>query len=75
MSAGVARGTATTLSEVLAECQGCAWTSTTRNSLGLAARHHDATGHVVRTDVTRTVVYGDTDAALEAAGQERLPGT
>ena len=30
----------------------------TRNALAVAARHHDATGHVVRVQEVRTVRYG-----------------
>lgn len=45
--------------DVLAECQGCSWTSAAPNALGNAARHHDAHGHRVLTTVTVRITYGD----------------
>lgn len=44
--------------EVQAGCDECAWCSTALNSLGNAARHHDATKHAVTVDVTRRITYG-----------------
>lgn len=68
-----ARATHTYTSRLVAECQGCDWTTDAPNGLGNAAKHHDATGHTVRVDVDRTVVYGDPHAA--PAGQDVLfPG-
>jgi hypothetical protein len=58
------------LADVRADCLACGWESTARNAHGNAARHHDATGHAVRVDVTRTTTYGDPDAQLP--GQESL---
>lgn len=55
----MSRDTSSTVTDLLAECDGCSWTTTAANGLGNAARHHDATGHVVRVSVTRLVTYGD----------------
>lgn len=44
----MARHTWTGLVDALAECQECGWTVNSRNSLGLAAQHHDRTGHTFR---------------------------
>jgi hypothetical protein len=64
------RASVTRLSGVAADCLACGWESTARNAHGNAARHHDATGHPVRVDVTRTTTYGDPSAG--APGQENL---
>jgi hypothetical protein len=50
----------------IAECRGserdgrsCSWgPHYTRNAQGLAAQHHDKTGHTVRVEIERTVYYG-----------------
>ncbi len=42
-----------------AECQGCDWWADGANGQGIAAQHHDRTGHVVRVEVTRTIYYGE----------------
>lgn len=39
------------------ECQDCGWKTAGRNGLGLAARHHDRTGHTVHTEVGGRVEY------------------
>lgn len=49
----------TTKPYFLVECQDCAWDTHGTNGQGLAARHHDATGHVVRVDVERAIYYGE----------------
>lgn len=43
----------------LAMCQVCGWTKDAPNALALAAIHHDRTGHIVMTQVTRIVTYGE----------------
>lgn len=70
------RPTASTLTDVLAECRACNWEARTVNALALAAQHHDRTGHPTATSITRLVIYGtagDLDRAREAAGQETMP--
>jgi hypothetical protein len=64
------RQTATSPPDVRAVCQDCGWTTTAPNGVGNAARHHDASGHVVHVDVRRTIVYGDPLAPI--AGQTTL---
>jgi len=46
--------------DLRAECRepGCGWTAYRRNALGIAARHHDTTGHTVRVEIERVVYYG-----------------
>lgn len=51
-------------------CRICGWHSTSRNSLGSAARHHDATGHTVDVEQVVQVTYGKR-AALERIRAER----
>lgn len=42
------------------ECQDCGWSiHWAKTGLGLAARHHDSTGHVVRVEVGSTIYYGE----------------
>lgn len=53
------RETSSTVTDLIAACQACPWTTTAPNGLGNAARHHDATGHVVTVHVTRHITYGD----------------
>lgn len=67
MTAGTAKRTMTSEVDFVATCRGCAWRTTARNALGIAARHHDATDHVVDVVITRDVVYGDPRA--RGAGQ------
>lgn len=59
----MSRDTHTALVAVQAQCRECAWTSEARNAVGVAARHHDAHGHTVDVDVTRSITYGDPNAA------------
>jgi hypothetical protein len=54
-----------------AECCSCDWTSDARNSQGNAARHHDATGHVVIVERTTSITYG-THPTPEELGQTSL---
>ena len=42
-----------------AQCGECDWHASTRNALGLAAQHHDRTGHFVRIEMYRVVFYGE----------------
>jgi hypothetical protein len=66
----VVRRTSTSLEVVQAICSGCEWSSTARNALGNAARHHDATGHTVVTEQITRITYGDPNAPMP--GQTRL---
>lgn len=59
----MSRQTASGLLGCRAECRACAWSSTARNAIGNAARHHDASGHAVTVEVTRQITYGDLNAA------------
>lgn len=43
--------------DYFASCDDCGWELHSRNALGVAARHHDATGHTVRVEVIRSVIY------------------
>lgn len=70
----MARPTKSTVSELVAKCEECGWTSIDKNGLGLAARHHDHSGHRVRTLQTIEVIYG-TEPDLEAMGQTTLDDT
>lgn len=45
----------------------CGWTYDGRNGLGLAAQHHDRTGHEVQVEQTICVIYGE--STPEVAGQ------
>lgn len=57
----------------LAECQDCGWMSGwSRNALGLAAQHHDRTGHLVRCGVERAIYYGRFPAVTSAMSTEML---
>lgn len=49
---------------ILADCLHCEWQNTARNALSTGALHHDATGHAVRIEVHRLVVYGNPSAAM-----------
>lgn len=39
-------------------CTGCEWESESPLAAANAARHHQETGHMVRADVTTTLIYG-----------------
>lgn len=54
-----ARPTKTT-GTIAARCLGCPWAQDGNTAQGLAARHHDQTGHQVEVFIDRTIVYGDT---------------
>lgn len=41
-----------------AYCEVCGFIGSWNNGLATAARHHRSTGHEVRVEVHRTVVYG-----------------
>jgi hypothetical protein len=71
----VSRVTASETTELHAECLRCTWKTTAANGLGNAARHHDATGHAVRTEVTRLIVYGDPAAVPEGQAELFPEGT
>ena len=47
-----------TTSTKVARCVNCGRVWTGPSAHGVAARHHDATGHVVRVKVDMVVVYG-----------------
>lgn len=51
--------------DMVAECEDCDW-ECGQNGQGSAALHHDRTGHVVRVEVTRVIVYG-----ADAPGKRR----
>ena len=38
-------------------CQDCGWAVQGKNGLGVAAQHHDRTGHTVHVDVEGVVQY------------------
>lgn len=40
-----------------AKCRGCGWGVYGKNGLGLAAQHHDRTGHSIQIDIKGVVVY------------------
>jgi len=40
-----------------AKCRDCGWQSSGKNALGIAAQHHDRTGHSVDIDVSGCVAY------------------
>lgn len=58
------RQTTTATTRLNAACLQCAWATTANNGLGNAARHHDATGHAVRVEIDRVIVYGDPAAPM-----------
>lgn len=45
--------------DYIVECQGCQFEQFGRNALGLAAQHHDRTGHVVRVETSLAIYYGE----------------
>lgn len=45
-----------------AECQTCGVVYDSRNALGLAAQHHDKTGHTINTEQCISVTYGNFDS-------------
>ncbi len=51
------RNTWTGILGASAECLTCGWGVGSRNSLGLAAQHHDRTGHDVRIEQVLGVSY------------------
>ena len=53
-----------------ARCTECSWELSSKNALGLAAQHHDRTGHSIATDVEGHVDYL-TDAEHAARIEER----
>lgn len=55
----MARAKWTTKPDYMAECQDCEFYQAGRQALGSAARHHDATGHVLRVNVESAVYYGE----------------
>jgi hypothetical protein len=44
--------------DVKAWCATCGWESQAKNAHGNAARHHDATGHIVHVEIMQYVIYG-----------------
>lgn len=40
-------------------CDDCGWTTQGANCVGNAARHYRKTGHVVRCDVYRSIIVGE----------------
>lgn len=64
--------------EVAARCEGCEWFASAANAQGLAAQHHDRSGHTVLVDIERSVRYGGgtsgehRHAQLVAGGQAVL---
>ncbi len=48
-----------TVTTIEAQCGTCTWASELPNAVGVAAIHHDKTGHVVNVHVARTITYGD----------------
>jgi hypothetical protein len=59
------------VTDTIAECRGCSWTSSAPNAVGTSAQHHDRTGHVVAVSITRLVIFGDPDTP--PPGQATLP--
>ena len=51
-------------------CKGSVAIWTTKNAMALAARHHDATGHMTWADQSLTVRYGTETAAHPDLFQE-----
>lgn len=51
------RRTHTGITRASSACRDCDWTATTRNALGLAARHADTTHHMVKTEQCMVVIY------------------
>lgn len=54
------RPTRTGIAHAQAECLQCPFRVASRNSLGLAAQHHDRTGHEVHAEQGLIVIYGGT---------------
>ena len=52
------------------ECHGDAVHWTAKNSQGVAARHHDATGHETWCEIDTAIRYGGDDTAADAAKEE-----
>lgn len=53
------RRTSTGKAPDVVNCRGCDWHYEGMNGLGLAAQHHDRTGHTVDVDTFGFVTYGD----------------
>lgn len=52
----------------------CGWEREGKNALGLAAQHHDKTGHSVRVEVEGMVSYlSDKDHADRKASKSEVP--
>jgi hypothetical protein len=47
------------LIHAIADCRNCDWHCETRNAMGLAAKHHKATGHIVNVETGWSHTYGD----------------
>lgn len=59
--------------EYTAFCRSCMWTTFERNGKGLAAQHHDSTGHIVEVHESITTFYGE-DAADQPRWWKAPPG-
>lgn len=60
----------------LAICDECDWNVDAKNGLGLAAKHCRATGHLVRVEQTRTLIYGEErPGAKEGRAPVRRPAS
>lgn len=55
------RKTRTGLVGAIGHCRECSWNQESKNTLALAAQHHDRTGHEVSVEITRVVIYGGKD--------------
>ncbi len=57
----MARAYWSTQPDFIAQCRepGCGWEGYERNAQGLAAQHHDRTGHVVRVERSYAIIYGE----------------
>lgn len=53
------------------DCDDCEWKVGSTNSLGLAAQHHDRTGHTVRAHQTVSVIYGTPEALAAIAASQK----
>lgn len=61
------RTTHTGMLGVDARCRDCGWASEARNALGNAARHADATGHMVVVEQATVVIYNKKQEAGQSA--------
>lgn len=57
-------------------CEECGWRTEGKNGLGVAAQHHDRTGHSVRVEVSGGVSYlsDSDDAALKQRKRDMKTG-